>query len=178
MSYERPLTSNQMSSTAGELCAAGFEALWEAGFRTGDFLRADELLMAAQQRAIESRDVRTQASALDGLGVSTHYRLIAARNDQNTIVNSDIEAEEFLFREALRLHRQVGDAAGSALSLFGLGLVHQVLRRDSSKAMPYFRQALQIVEEHPDVDLYTQSEVHRHIGFYYGVEAFDQQMAV
>jgi hypothetical protein len=44
--------------------------------------------------------------------------------------------------------------------------------------MPHFREALEIVEREPGVDLYTRSEVHRHIGFYYLVEAVDPVAAV
>jgi hypothetical protein len=44
--------------------------------------------------------------------------------------------------------------------------------------MPYFRAALEILEQQPGVDLYTRSEVYRHIGFYYLVEASDPSAAI
>jgi tetratricopeptide (TPR) repeat protein len=69
--------------------------------------------------------------------------------------------------------------AGIAQSLFGLGLVFQVLRGDWKSAIPRFWRALEIVEEIGDAaDLYTRSEVHRHVGFYYLVEDVRLDLAV
>ena len=53
-----------------------------------------------------------------------------------------------------------------------MGLVFQVLHDEWAAAMPYFWQALDLsraLEERGD--LYARSEVHRHVGFYYHVEA-------
>jgi tetratricopeptide (TPR) repeat protein len=87
-----------------------------------------------------------------------------------TVPAADIDAEEARFNEALAAARQAGDPGATAQALFGLGLVHQVLRRDWTVAMPYFWQALELVDA-PDarIDAYLHSEVHRHIGFYFMV---------
>lgn len=82
-----------------------------------------------------------------------------------------VDAEEELFAHALAARQHRGDLAGIAQSTFGLGLVFQVLRRDWASAMPLFWRALEIVEGLGDrADLYTRSEIHRHIGFYFLVE--------
>jgi tetratricopeptide (TPR) repeat protein len=167
-----------MESTAAELCAAGYEALFEAGFRTGRFAEARHLLDSATTRAASVGDIALEARARDGLGMLAHYRHIARLMSGDPVTDTDVAAEESLFRDGLRLHRQAGAVTDSATSLFGIGLVFQVLRKDWAAAMPYFREALEIVEREPGVDLYTRSEVHRHIGFYYLVEAVDPAAAV
>jgi tetratricopeptide (TPR) repeat protein len=172
------LESVAMNPTAAELCAAGYDAVFEAGFRSGDFAEARNLLDSAMTRAATEGDSAVEASVMDGLGLLAHFRHIAALMNGDPVADADVLAEESLFRRALTLHRQVDGTAGSALSLFGIGLVFQVLRRDWTSAMPYFQEALEIVEREPMVDLYTRSEVHRHIGFYYLVEAVDPAAAV
>jgi hypothetical protein len=55
--------------------------------------------------------------------------------------------------------------------LEGVGLVHQVLRRDRAAAMPYYWQAYGLAESVEESgDLYACSEIHRHLGFYYLIE--------
>jgi tetratricopeptide (TPR) repeat protein len=46
--------------------------------------------------------------------------------------------------------------------------VHQVLRRDWDAAMPCYRQALALADDHGDE--ITRSEVHRYVGFFYMVK--------
>jgi hypothetical protein len=83
----------------------------------------------------------------------------------------DAAAEEEHFRTALTVQRRLGDQVGAARSLFGLGLVSQVLHRDWARAMPYFWQALDLIGYVEAAgDLYSCSEFHRHVGFYYHYE--------
>ena len=154
-----------------ELLAAGDEALAEAGFRTGDFGRARELLEAAHTEAFSGTDLRIQASALDRLGMLAHYENITKLMSGSEVSGADIDAEEKLFRQALARWEELGEPAASAHSHFGLGLVFQVLHKDWMTAMPYFWQALGLVND-PDAgaDLYLRSEVHRHVGYYFLVE--------
>ncbi len=146
--------------TAGALLAAGNEAMLEAAFRTGDFDPARELLESAWQQARTEQDLVEEATALTRLGMLAHYAAI--RGD---LSQADWMAEERLFLAALTLQRQVDDPAGAAEALFGLGLVHQVLRGDWSTAMPFYREALTLAERYADE--MVRSEVHRHIGFYH-----------
>jgi tetratricopeptide (TPR) repeat protein len=144
--------------SAAELLAAGAEALTEAAFRTGEYAGAAALLRAALGRAEADGDRAVEAAALDRLGWLLHFGAI-----DRGLERADADAEEALFQRALTIRRELGDPAGTAASLFGVGLVHQVLRRDWVTAMPYFREALALAEEHGDE--LTRSEVHRHIGF-------------
>ncbi|MFF5294082.1 tetratricopeptide repeat protein [Paractinoplanes globisporus] len=146
--------------TAGALLAAGSEALSEAAFRTGDYLHAQQLLEAALQRARQTRDRIDEAAALTRLGMLLHYEAL-----NGDLSRADWAAEERLFQQALAIQREADDPGGAAESLFGLGLVHQVLRGDWATALPFYREALTLAERYADE--LVRSEVHRHLGFYY-----------
>jgi tetratricopeptide (TPR) repeat protein len=165
--------------TVPELLAAGDEALAEAGFRTGDFGAARKLFEAAQADAASGNDPSERASAAAWLGMLRHYENITNMMSGAELSSADIDAEEKLFRQALAYWQDSGDATASAQSLFGLGLVFQVLRSDWMTAMPYFWQALGLISA-PDAgaDVYLRSEVHRHVGFYYLVEDIQPGEAV
>ena len=154
-----------------DLLAAGEEALAEAGFRTGDFAVAREALQQAQEKAASASDAASLARALNGLGMVAHYENIARLISGAAVDDADAMAEEKLFRQALAAGPEAGDAAATAQSLFGLGLVFQVLRRDWMTAMPYYWQALGLVSgPGTGAGLHLRSEVHRHVGFYFAIE--------
>jgi tetratricopeptide (TPR) repeat protein len=158
-------------ATTAHLIGMGEDALLEGGFRTGDFTQARALLSSARERAKRDGDRALEAAAADRLGLALHYENISRLMQGIELAPADIDTEEMLFREALDVRETAEDLAGIAQSSFGLGLVFQVLRRDWTSAMPRFWRALEIVEEVGDAaDLYTRSEVHRHVGFYYLVE--------
>jgi len=92
-----------------------------------------------------------------------HYRAIELPPEERVAI--DPGPEQDLFEQALALRRELDDALGIAESLFQLGLVHQVLRRDGETAAPLFREALSLVESRPDADPLLRSEIHRHVGF-------------
>lgn len=147
-------------SDAGALLAAGSEAMIEAAFRTGDFLPAWQLIEGARRRACEADQPVEEAAALTRLGMLAHFAAIGG-----DLTRADWATEKQLFTAALRIQREVGDAAGAAESLFGLGLVHQVLRGDWATAMPFYTEALELAERYADE--MVRSEVHRHIGFFH-----------
>jgi tetratricopeptide (TPR) repeat protein len=157
--------------SARELLAAGTEATIEAAFRTGDYDRAEPLLEAARSRAEEDGDRRTEAGAIDQLGWLTHFRAL-----DGNLAEADSGAEEALFQRALAISREIGDQAGIAGALFGLGLVDQVLRRDWEAAIPRFREALALAGEH-GTDI-LRSECERHVGFFYMVEDVQPEKAI
>jgi len=157
--------------SAGELLAAGTEAMYEAAFRTGDYGDAETLLEAARRRAEADGDQAVEAGALVGLGWLMHFRALDRDRD-----GADPDAEEALFQRSLAIRRELGDQAGTAASLFGLALVHQVLRHDSAAAMPYLREALELAEAHADALL--RSECHRHVGFHHLVAEVRPEEAV
>jgi tetratricopeptide (TPR) repeat protein len=146
--------------TAGALLASGNEAMVEAAFRTGDYPLARQILEAAREQARQDGDRAGEAAALTRLGMVAHFEALGG-----DLARADPAAEERLFQQALAIQREIGDQAGAAESLFGLGLVHQVLRGDWAAAMPLYREALILAEQHADE--IVRSEVHRHLGFYY-----------
>ena len=173
--YDRAMATEQ---DVRALLVAGDDALADAAFCTGDFGKARELMEAAHAEAVRSADVSAQASALDALGMLAHYENITKLMSGSTISPEDIDAEERLFRQALVGWQQLGEPAESAQSLFGLGLVYQVLHSDWTTAMPYYWQALGLITADEATGLYLRSEVHRHVGFYFLVEASQPAEAV
>jgi tetratricopeptide (TPR) repeat protein len=173
--YDRAMATEQ---DVRALLAAGDDALADAAFRTGDFGTARELMEAAHAEAARGTDVSEQASALDSLGMLAHYENITKLMSGSPVSPDDIDAEERLFRQALARWQQLGEPADSAQSLFGLGLVYQVLHSDWTTAMPYYWQALGLIAANEATGLYLRSEVHRHVGFYFLVEASQPAEAV
>jgi tetratricopeptide (TPR) repeat protein len=161
----------QSGSTARQLCAAADEALTEAAFRTGEFAAAQRLFGEARTLAERDGDREAEALALGGLGTVLHHRNIGQLFGGHALADADVATEEGLMRRALASWQEIGDAAGTARALFGVGLVFQVLRRDWAAAMPYFWPAFGLAEALEDSgDLYGCSEIHRHLGFYYLAE--------
>jgi hypothetical protein len=140
------------------------EAMVEAAFRTGDFSVAEKLLRDAESTATTPA---AEAAVLHQRGWLMHWRALESIVD-GQVRESDPDAEEALFQRALDIRRTLGDHAGTAASLFGVGLVRQVLRHDAAGSIGVFREALPLAEEY--ADLMTRSEIHRHIGFYFLVE--------
>lgn len=151
---------------------AAVEAMTEAAFRTGDFTAAETLLEQARGAAIGPA---AEAAVLHQRGWLMHWKALESRVD-GQFRNADPDAEEALFQRALDIRRSLDDRAGIAASLFGVGLVRQVLNGDPAGAIGLFREALPLAEEHGD--LITRSEIHRHIGFYHLVDEKDYDEAL
>ncbi|HEX9542902.1 MAG TPA: hypothetical protein VGA04_32685 [Streptosporangiaceae bacterium] len=166
--------------TAHQLWAAADEALTEAAFCTGEFTEAERLFSEARTLAERDGDRETEALAVGGLGMTHHYRNIAKLIGGGLApADADVAAEEELMRRALAIWQEIGDPAGTARALFGVGLVFQVLRRDWAAAMPYFWPSFGLAEAVEESgDLYGRSEIHRHLGFYYLVEDVRPEEAV
>jgi tetratricopeptide (TPR) repeat protein len=142
---------------------AARDALVEAYFRTGDYEHATRLADRALRGARTLGGRLGEAAALAQKGMVLHYRAIELPADERVAIDPGPEQE--LFEQALALRRESDNAHGIAESLFQLGLVHQVLRRDGETAAPLFREALSLVESLPDADPLLRSEIHRHVGF-------------
>ncbi|WP_067504002.1 tetratricopeptide repeat protein [Actinoplanes sp. TFC3] len=155
----------------GETLTSGNEALYEAAFRTGDYTEAETTFAELLTRARESGDRVLEAAALDRLGMLAHFKAL-----DGDLAKADADAEQRLFEQALEIRRDLGDPAAVAESLFGLGLVHQVLRGDWDAAMPNYTEALQLADKHGD--LLLRSEVHRHVGFYYALSDLQSDRAL
>ena len=180
-----PVAGNKSPRAAAE---DGEDALFEAAFRTGDFDAAERELDRALAACRGAGDARTEAFVTDRLATVEHYRnitrLIGGEGGEGgeggrDLREADIAAEEAVFRRALELRESLGDVAGIAQSLFGVGLVHQVLRGDWQTALGYFSRALALAERAgEDLDLYSRSEIHRHLGFFHLVESMDVEKAL
>ncbi|AGZ45024.1 tetratricopeptide repeat protein [Actinoplanes friuliensis] len=157
--------------TTGETLAAGNEAMLEAAFRTGDYDQAERAFQELLSQARADGDRALEAAVLDRLGMLMHFQAL-----EGDLQQADSEGEEALFQQALEIRRELGDPAGTAESLFGVGLVHQVLRQDWDAAMPYYWEALDLAERYGD--LLLRSEVHRHVGFYYAMSDLQSDKAL
>jgi len=158
--------------TTGDTLAAGNEAMVEAAFRTGDYEAAERTFQELLTRARADGDRALEAAVLDRQAMLMHFRAL----DDDDLGKADSEGEEALFQQALEIRRDLGDSAGTAESLFGVGLVHQVLRQDWEAAMPYYWEALDLADRHGD--LLLRSEVHRHVGFYYAMSDLQSDKAL
>ncbi|MFI5930918.1 tetratricopeptide repeat protein [Actinoplanes sp. NPDC051494] len=157
--------------TTGETVAAGNEAMYQAAFRTGDYSEAESIFTKLLSWARGRGDRAAEAAALDRLGMLFHFR--ALERDRTA---ADTTTEVRFFEQALSIRRDLDDPAGIAESAFGLGLVHQVLRGDWDTAMPLYREAFALAEQHGD--LLLRSEVHRHIGFFHAVGDLQSDLAL
>jgi tetratricopeptide (TPR) repeat protein len=158
--------------TTGDTLAAGNEAMIEAAFRTGDYEAAERTFQELLTLARADGDRALEAAVLDRQAMLMHFRAL----DDDDLGKADSEGEEALFQQALEIRRDLGDPAGTAESLFGVGLVHQVLRQDWEAAMPYYWEALDLADRHGD--LLLRSEVHRHVGFYYAMSDLQSDKAL
>jgi tetratricopeptide (TPR) repeat protein len=144
------------------LLADARRAATDAYLRTGDYDPVETIL----ERAVAARepgDRRAEAAILAARGMVLHFRAIELPREERAEIDAGPEQE--LFERALAIRRAIGDEHGIAESLWQLGLVHQVLRRDYAAAAPYLGDALAAVERLPDADPWLRSEVYRHVGF-------------
>jgi tetratricopeptide (TPR) repeat protein len=148
---------------AADSVAAARTALGRAYLRTGDYESVERLIEHALAEARSERNRRAKADAISVQGMLLHYRAIELSPDDRAKI--DWRPEQELFEQALALRRKLDDAEGIAESMFQLGLVAQVLRRDLEAGAPYVREARELLEKQPGADPFLRSEVHRHVGF-------------
>lgn len=150
------------------LLAAADEALIEAGFRTGEFDEAMRLATQAVDRARAERDPAASAAAAVLRGHVRHYQNITVLMDGGTADPAEVAAERADFGRGLALYEQTGDEVGMARAAFGVGVCAQVLDGDWEAAMVSYRRAESLIPALEVAgDLYTRSEIHRHLGFYH-----------
>ena len=145
------------------LVERGRAALAEAYLRTGDYDAVDLVVEQALASAESAGDRMAEAAAVALQGMTLHFRAIDLPPEERSAV--DPGPEEALFEHALAQRRELDDVEGIAESLYQLGLVHQVLRRDLETGSPYVREALVLIEAVPDAEPLLRSEIHRHVGF-------------
>jgi tetratricopeptide (TPR) repeat protein len=154
--------------TTARLLAEADEALIEAGFRTGRFEDAERLARAAREQAEREQDASAEAAATSVLGHVLHYRCITALMNGAQPDPADVAAEREEYVRSLAAYEKLGDEAGIARAAFGLGLYEQVLHEDWDAAMVHYRRSESLIPALEAAgDLYTRSEIHRHLGFYH-----------
>ena len=93
----------------------------------------------------------------DALGFSSHIKYIDSDRSQEP------ENELDFFERGLELRRKSGTLEQVAESLFHVGLVYDVIRRDYDRALSYHEEAYKLAQEVGDK--ITASYAIRHIGF-------------
>src|SRR5215475_231192 len=92
--------------TARDLFVAADEELVQAAFCTGEFTTAERLFGEARAQAARDGDQEAEARAVGGLGMTHHYRNIAALVAGQAPAEAGIVAEDDLMRRALALSQQ------------------------------------------------------------------------
>ena len=98
---------------------------------------------------------RAEALLALGRGRMVHAQYLAERDED--------PRELELFERALELARSLEDRALEAQALFWVGLVHQVVRGDSTTSLRYFQDSYDFAQELGDT--LTMSYAARHLGF-------------
>ena len=147
----------------GASIGAARAALAEAYLRTGNYDAVEEILERTLASARRIGNRRDEADAIAVQGMTLHFRAIDLPPEERAAIDPTPEQE--LFERAYAMRREIDDSEGIAESLFQLGLVQQVLRRDLVAGAPYVEEALAVVETVPDADVLLRSEIHRHVGF-------------
>src|ERR1700761_5680712 len=106
------MTTQSGGTSAGELCAAGGEALTRASFCTGEFAEAERLFSAAAAAGSGDGDATGLARATSGLAQTRHGRNVARLVAGDALGEADVAAEEELAGRALGLWRGGGGAGG------------------------------------------------------------------
>ena len=174
------MTTRQSTETelAGLLAAAD-EALIEAGFCTGEFDEARRLTERAARYAAERGDRAGEATAAIIYGHVLHYLNVTGMAQGRKPDPRDEAAELAQFERAAALFEELGDEVGLARAAFGAGVHAQVLRDDWDAAMAAYRRAESLIPALELAgDLYTRSEIHRHLGFYHLVADVQPGVAV
>jgi tetratricopeptide (TPR) repeat protein len=90
-----------------------------------------------------------------------HARFLSGRADDGP-APVEHPAELPLFTRAAELYRALGDVRGEAEALFWIGCLHQVIRRDNDRAVPYLERSCRLAAQAGDKP--TQAEALRHLG--------------
>jgi tetratricopeptide (TPR) repeat protein len=117
----------------------------------------DALLERALTHAEAAGSDALRGDVWDAKGWSLHAAFLAG--DRNAEPPDELPFCE----RGLALRRAAGDQRGVAESLFHVGLVYSVIRRDDLQALPYFQEAYRLAREVGDP--VTESYAIRHIAF-------------
>ena len=125
------------------------------GFDT--YTEREEALNRALAHADLVNDPSLLGAVWDAKGFSLHETYI------NGDRRSEPEHEMEFFEHGLVLRQQISEPGKVAESLFHIGLVHGVVRRDHTRALPYFERAYRLAQD--SEDRVIASYAIRHIAF-------------
>lgn len=90
-----------------------------------------------------------------------HGRFLEQRSEEPQQAAED-PRELALFERAAQLYQALGDVRGEAESLFWVGCLHQVVRRDNDAAVPVLERSCELAAQVGDKP--TMSDALRHLG--------------
>lgn len=111
----------------------------------------DQSALAMAERDLDG----VEADLALARGRLLHARFFEAREED--------ALELTLFERAVALYRRHDDVRGEGEALFWVGIVHQVVRDDSARALPILERAYDLAER--SGDRLTASYAARHVGF-------------
>jgi tetratricopeptide (TPR) repeat protein len=117
----------------------------------------DASVLAAADRELDA----VEADLALARGRIIHGRFLDQRSQDPEQVAED-PRELALFERALQLYQAVGDARGEAESLFWVGCLQQVVRRDNAAAVPVLERSYELAAKVGDKRI--MSEALRHLG--------------
>ena len=130
----------------------------QAGFGGFDtYTEREATLDDALTHAIPASDPALLGAIWDAKGLSLHTAFL--ETDHSTEPADELA----YFERGLALRQQAADQRGIAESLFHVGLVYGVIRRDHQRALTYFRDSYELAQAVGDVVM--ASYAIRHIAF-------------
>ena len=154
-----PVAAEQSDAAIARICLSLARVLTDEGVFGGcdTLVEREALLDEAQMCAERGAEPLMLGDVLDARGMSLHAAFLDSADRQEPPGELD------LFERGLALRRQAGDPKPIAESLFHIGLVYGVVRRDHQRALPYFEEAYHSAQSAGD--LVTASYAIRHVGF-------------
>ncbi|MEV6637005.1 tetratricopeptide repeat protein [Actinoplanes sp. NPDC051470] len=117
----------------------------------------DASVLADAERDLDA----VEADAALARGRILHARFLNERASSGPSPVEDPD-ELPLFEHATQLYQALGDTRGQAETLFWIGCLHQVIRRDNVTAVPHLERSRQMAAQIGDKS--TQAEALRHLG--------------
>lgn len=115
------------------------------------------ILYQALEYAKSHGDKALLGDVYDAIGFSLHTSYLESNKSQEP------EKEMDFFKRGLDLRKEHGSSSQVAESVFHIGLVHDVIRQEYDKALPYHQEAYKLATETDDKLI--MSYAIRHIGF-------------
>lgn len=122
-----------------------------------NFDKRKDVLAKAQVLAEKSDDKVLLGNVYDAVGFSLHTSYLESDRSKEP------EDEMDFFKRGLELRKEHGSSSQVAESVFHIGLVHDVIRQEYDKALPYHQEAYDLAQEAGDKMI--MSYAIRHIGF-------------